>query len=361
MRYLKLLFILLALHLPGLLRAQVGQAPAFYYSKPTLDFRADEMQLAVEQGMNKLFLRYFNLDWSAGYQQVIPKEIVEIGWGLHFDLEEMVPCVGISNAALSKSTGPALDSMVARVSRKIIQTTNNLQRNHFLSYHYRIPNNLTWEEKEDIIDSLKQDWTLKHLREVQIDCEWRPDTRDTYFRLLRLLAARHPEWQISCTLSLQQYQERKKYGIPPVSAVALQCFNVQKGPDFGLPSAAQLDAYLKGKKYPLPVNPVLPLFNWGVWYRNENFMGVLWELGQYKKVLQQQDDTHLVVKENWNNGSIFLQKGDVIHTEAPDEENLKQTLLVLRSRLGSRMNQVLYFDWDSEKIKTYEALLRAIR
>jgi hypothetical protein len=361
MRYLKLPLILLFCFLPGLLSAQAKQAPAFYYSKPKLVFKETEMQLAVEQGVKKLYLRYFNLDWSAGYQQAVPMDVLTIGWNLQYDLDEVVPCIGISNAALSKSTGLALDSLAARVDRKIVQITDELQQGHFGSYYYRIPNNLTWEEKNDLIDSLKRNWVANHLREVQIDCAWTPETKDAYFRFLRLLAARHPEWQITCTLSLQQYQNRKKMGIPPVKSVALLCFNAQKGPDFGLPAAAGLDAYLKGKKYPLSVNPVLPIFNWGVWYRDENFMGVLRELGQFEKVLKQQDDTHLVVQANWNNGSIFLQKGDVIHTETPDEENLKQVLLVLRNRLGSRMGQVLYFDWDSEKIKTNEDLLRALR
>jgi hypothetical protein len=361
MRYLKPLIILLFSFLPGLLSAQTKQAPAFYYSRSKLSFKEADMQLAVEQGLKKLYLRYFDIDWSAGYQQAIPLDVLEIGWNLQYDLNEVVPCVGISNAALSKSSGPALDSLVARVSRKILQITDELQQGHFISYYYRIPNNLTWEEKSDIIDSLKRDWTLQHLREVQIDCDWTPETKDTYFRFLRLLAARHPAWQITCTLSLQQYQQRKKMGVPPVKSVALLCFNAQKGPDFGLPSAASLDVFLKGKKYPLLVNPVLPLFNWGVWYRNENFMGLIRELGQYEGLFKKQNETHLEVLENSNKGGVFFQKGDVIHTEEPDGASLKEALLVLQSRLGTRQGQVLYFDWDSEKIKAYEGILRSLR
>lgn len=336
--------------------------PAFYYWKTSIDFTLEAAELADQMGNQHFYLRYFDVDWSAGYESAIPRGVLALeyyqnlnGW----DKRTLTPAVYITNRTFERIKESDLPALADKVARKVSQITEDLSHGVYGVYYLnRMPPQLTWEERNDILDSMKIQWRNKVV-ELQIDCDWTQTTRDKYFSFLKLLKQTAVGTTITSTLRLHQYRDRKIMGIPPVDKVMLMCYNTGD-PKKQAETNAILDAqvvkqYLKGRKYPLEMELALPIFNWGAWYRAGAFQGLL------RNFSAEQPGAETFLKHEQNNqyrilqdtvlGQDYLREGDLIRMDGPTPAQMNETLKVLKERIGHRFSRVAFFDWDYEKIK----------
>jgi hypothetical protein len=116
---------------------------------------------------------------------------------------------------------------------------------------------------------------------IQFDCDWTASTRDAFFLFLRRVRERLPEGTVlSATIRLHQYKFPDQTGVPPVDRGMLMFYNTGDIDDPNTVNSVfypdDARKYLSGKRrdYPLPLDLALPLFSWGLVYRD----GELWKI-----------------------------------------------------------------------------------
>lgn len=340
--------------------------PSFYYWKTALKFDSTDMVLAEQLHNQHFYLRYFDVDWSAGYASAVPTGVLEINSAVGWDKKQVTPTVYITNRTFTQIKNEDIPLLASKVSRKIVQINQDLISSVFdYSFYDRFPEKMEWEERHDLIDSLKREWSKK-ITEIQIDCDWTLSTKDKYFQFLKELQEKTPDFLLSCTLRLHQYRDRKTMGIPPVKKVMLMCYNTGD-PKKMDESNAILDAnvvkqYLKGKKYPLEMDLALPQFNWGAWYRGGVFQGLLRDLSPstpgMESYLQKEQDNQYRVTQDTVIRQDYLREGDLIRMDGSTPEQMQETLKVIKERLRGRISNVAFFDWEYNKIKENESTLQ---
>lgn len=334
---------------------------SFYYWKTTLGTEeATSPALArFSPKTEPLYLRFFDVDYSAGYSDAIP--VGETNLEYTAIDRPVVPVVFITNRVFTQISAQQVDTLAARVARRIAK------RLYYLAYHSLINDKV--QLGFEIRDSLVNDWCKRMTPEVQLDCDWTPKTRDAYFHFLKTFKQQELAQgrRISCTIRLHQYRERQQNGVPPVDRGALMCYNVASPKDTAVQNAIfdpqLVEGYLKNQSdYPLPLDIALPVFNWGAWFRGGAFMGLLsnWEPpSPTDTVLYKAVGANLFqVRSDKTLGGDYLRQGDLIRFDNASEQGILSTLPTLRPLLA-RDGRLLFFDWDSTKIARYEHLIPA--
>lgn len=118
-------------------------------------------------------------------------------------------------------------------------------------------------------------------KEYLFDCDWTPSTRDAFFQFLKQMRSELPKnARLSATIRLHQYKFPEKTGTPPVDRGMLMFYNTgdvdlegERNTIFHPDDALK---YVDGApaNYPLPLDLALPLFSWGLVFRE----GELWKI-----------------------------------------------------------------------------------
>jgi len=138
----------------------------------------------------------------------------------------------------------------------------------------------------------------------------------------------------------------------------MQAFNDYRVEN-SIASLEELKKYVSGKKYPLKLDVALPIFNWGILFRNERFMGIL------GNVSKQEYDENFIEYEYLENGrycsltdkvkgNFFIRKGDIIKIEEVSKEELHQMAEYLKSEINmDKYSRVTFFSWNNLYINNY--------
>ena len=170
-------------------------------------------------------------------------------------------------------------------------------------------------------------------QEVQLDCDWTPKSRASYFAFLRELHYRMPEVQLSATIRLHQYKSPATTGIPPVNRGALMCYNTGELEDVhetnSILSPKAFSRYLVPNNYPLPLDPILPIFSWALVFRSDQF----WKIIPEPEVKTLHDPLYFRPAGNWYEvqqplffGGHLLQSGDRLRLEGSSIPQLRQVM-----------------------------------
>jgi hypothetical protein len=339
--------------------------PAFYFWKTKLDLSPGDTLQAHHLGVKKLYLRCFDVDWSEGYQMAIPAGLLDLESLERYPFDETVPTVYITNATFKQLNARTATELARKITKKIktYEERMNFLRSVKLD---RIPYTYPDPAKADSVFKLEErEWLKQTFQEIQLDCDWTASTRQLYFHFLKEMKRLNPQTVISCTLRLHQYRDRSTMGIPPVDRVSLMCYNTGDVKDPSEKNAILdlkvLETYLKKKKYPLSLDLALPLFNWGAWYRDREFMGILGDWSKEKadqfSYLKAESDNRYRVMQDTLIGLDYLRYGDWVRIDGPDPEQLKAAQAFIKKQVGKQIRQVIYFDWNPEKIKAYEGVI----
>lgn len=315
--YLILFLFLAACTRPG----EREVRPAFYHWQTRLELSPGERALADSLGVKKLYAKFFDVDWDAAFGEPAPLAEVQLAPDTYAGLE-IAPAVFITNRTLERLPASGLEALAGNMSDKIFSLA--------------------------AADSSLQ------IREVQLDCDWTAGTREAYFQLLRLLKAQLAPRSISlsATIRLHQLRYPERTGVPPVERGMLMFYNMGSLDDWEEPNSilnlGKAEPYLEGLgDYPLPLDLALPLFRWGVLYREGRMIrllnnldaGQLSDRGRFRLL---GEGRYQVAQGTFLDGH-YLYEGDLIRLEAVSPELLRQTARRLRGLpWGDEMSLAFY-------------------
>lgn len=330
MRYSSLWLSLIFLFLFAC-RQKEKPLPAFYHWQTQLAIDTTQETQLERLGVSRLYVKFFDVDWDAGRQQLIPKAALQVDTTRLTGLEEIVPCVYITNRSFLEATDAQLAQLPNQVYRKVEQLKQQLPA--------------------DI-----------QIRELQVDCDWSARTRAAFFDFLTEVRTQTEAlgWQLSATIRLHQLANPEGTGIPPVDRGMLMFYNMgtlssweEHNSILNLETALP---YLSGRRatYPLPLDMALPVFNWGVLFRDGRFTQLLNNLDTF----QLRDSTRFeklapyrfrVRKNTYLQGS-YIYQDDLIRIETVQPAQLAASRKMLAPYLNAA-DYVSFYHLDASALK----------
>ncbi|MBK8563489.1 MAG: hypothetical protein IPN76_09115 [Saprospiraceae bacterium] len=338
---------------------------SFYYWKTSLSFNKADKALADSLGVERLYLRYFDVDWSPTLEMPVPVGKLDMGSNFNgsfnqVDAEigdyQVIPTIYLVNRIFEKNFNA--DTLATRISRKIAEYNDNL------SYQTADWGN-NYEKAEEpsawyLPDSLMPyNLFQNRIKEIQLDCDWTLKTRDRYFKFLKAMKKANPGMTISCTVRLHQFRDKEQAGIPPVDRGTLMCYNMAAPKDMAVRDAVfdteLVNGYLKNGEYPLALEAALPLFGWGALFHENQFKGLAAGLSENEVKGNPLFEPVAEGKYRFMQDTVFanayMRQGDIVRLDAASPAEVAE----LASQLSKikAVKNISFFDWNPTKIREY--------
>ncbi len=342
---------------------------SFYYWKTSLKFDKNDKALADSLGMKKLYVRFFDVDWSPTYNMPVPLGILGTGdnsesgnydWlygsqSDHISDYQVVPVVYLTNRVFQQDFNA--DTLAAKVYFKIENVLEQLSVFPSWGDSYEMAE-VQYDKLWELSDTIQKQFRERN-NEIQIDCDWTPSTRERYFAFLEAMKKTHPGLEITCTVRLHQFRDREKAGIPPVPRATLMCYNFDSPSSYDTGDAIfdpkLAEGYLKNGDYPMPLEAALPLFSWGALFHESEFKGLAAGLSEqdvkdnplFKPV---ENNRYQFTKDTVFQNS-YMREGDLVRLDEASPKDLQE----FASRLGKikAVKSISFFEWNPTKINAY--------
>lgn len=311
----------------------VDEQNSFCYWKTSLSFYLNDSELLTETSANHIYLRYFDVGWDPISKQAKPISTLSNRYD-SIPVAKITPSIFLSNNVFISSSKNDLDTLAHNIKKRIENVNLN-----------------------SIRDSLE-----KKYNEILIDCDWSQKSKENYFYFLNKLKTEIPDKHITSTLRLWQYKNPEISGIPPVDRVLLMCYNIESANNYevenSIVSIDEIKKYTKGVSYPLKIDIALPIFSWGVLFRDQKFKGIVRDISsrdylnsnQYEKI----SDNRFRLKEEMVIGNFFARPGDEIRIEMLSKEELKELASYLLSEVKTdKHSRITFFSWNKTFINNY--------
>jgi len=300
---------------------------AFYYWKSVFRYNATEIKKLEDLRVNTLYVKYFDVDWDPSVRAPAPVAPLRPSSGKLPPGIGVIPVIFITNACMEN-----LDSS-------------------------GVP--LLAEKMNQLLVSLNQQIFQSAYREIQLDCDWTPKTKEVYFSLIRAVR-KVSGASISATIRLHQVKYLSSAGIPPVDRGLLMCYNMGNLRDAStrnsIIDAAEFKKYTSRLgDYPLPLDIALPLFNWKVLFRQQEYRGLLRELPDSAltgSFLHREGNRFRVLKDTVLMGYGLL-RDDIIRVEESQFETIMAVAAELNARLKNSAPRLSLYHWDSLLLRKY--------
>jgi len=305
--------------------------PSFYYWKTSINLDEKTDQYLDSVKVDRLYVRVFDVTWDVRHRAVVPNGPLDVKTGNRW-AGEVVPVVFVTRDAL-KNLKPAQSKKLAK---DILKLTRYL------------------------CGRLKRD----KVPELQMDCDWTPALKETYFGLLNALRAQMPQLlpgaRLSCTIRLSQVKYRNLTGVPPVDRGVLMVYHTAFPGKLTSQDTIldQKDAkvYLGSlSNYPLPLDIALPVFSWAVLFRHDRApLGILNDVGleDLKKNADFTEKSHNVyvpLKDTYLRGRL-IQKDQWVKVDEPEMNEVEKIVRYLKPRLKNTDPRLILFHLDNSMI-----------
>lgn len=299
--------------------------PAFYYWKTAATLSGSDRAYLNELGCSRLYLRCFDVDWDEEQQQLIPVAPVLLDTSA-VEALEIVPVIFITNRSFQHLSLAEIPALAAKIARKLEQLLPQLPSGQIVEW--------------------------------QLDCDWTESTRDLYFALLEELKAQASAkgCQLSATIRLHQLRYPEKTGVPPVDRGMLMLYNMGElshwSEENSILNLAATKPYLEGlSDYSLPLDMALPLFHWGVVFRESEVAALLPQashstLADTARFERVESDRYQVKTGTFFYGT-YLYEGDWIRLEQVDERQLEALVFMLNSEFPAAPFHLSFYHLDS--------------
>lgn len=278
--------------------------------------------------VHTIYLKLFDVAWDASTQHAIPvAKLSALPTGI-VSKYKIIPTVFITNESIQKTDSSALNTLAFKVHGLI----------------------------RDICAINK----ISHPGEIQIDCDWTTSTRDKYFSLLKSIAKLNPATTLSATIRLHQVKYVSASGIPPVDRGLLMCYNMGN-----LKNPATKNSILDVEEfrkytgnlatYPLPLDVALPLFDWKVLFRRNEYKGLIQDLPDEAltaSFCRQQANRSEILTDTLLYG-YDLKKGDILRSEQSNFEDIVSVAEEVNSRIKNTNMTVALYHLDSVTLSKY--------
>lgn len=302
---------------------------AIYHWKSVYQPNIGESNFLQHQGITTLYVKFFDVD--ADPLTGKPAPVATLQPVSRFpDTMNIVPVVFITQAALKQIKEADADSFASKIANRIFQVSANAG--------------------------------ITGCKEWQLDCDWTEKSRSNYFRLVEALKkiAHRQNILLSVTLRLYPYKYQTVMGVPPADKAMLMCYNMgnltNAATKNSIIDADEMRKYLTvGKPYPLALDAALPLFSWQVWFRDKDYLGLVYPAEtEGLTCFTANGNKRVFSKDTTINGRLFL-KGDWLREERTDPEQLSAARDLIRTSLGGQQIQRLaLFHLDSLILNKYD-------
>ncbi len=256
---------------------------------------------------NTLYIKFLDIARDPESRQIVPYSLLEVEDTTGLSGKQIIPVVFITN------------SVFQNISEKEISTLAEKTAASLAANGRRFPP------------------ACLPFCEIQFDCDWTGSTRAAFFRFLKNIRPLLPrETRISATVRLHQFKFPKETGVPPVERGVLMLYNTGNIADTATINSIydpqDAAAYLQPRRssYPLPLDVALPLFSWGLVFREGEFWKILPE-----PVWPEEGDSCIVretsapgrwyrVQKGTFRAGHYLLPGDRIRLECTDTLLLEQ-------------------------------------
>lgn len=273
-----------------------------------------------------LYLRAFDIDWDAERKQAVPLATLEQFLGAQLELPELVPTIFITNRTFQQES---LD--ISRLAQRTADRLEGL---------------FGWQA----------------IREVQIDCDWSIRTQLAYFEFLKALKTQLPErCQLSATIRLHQLRYPDQTGVPPVDRGMLMFYNMGSVSNPAEPNSilnlAAAEPYLTAGRYSLPLDLALPLFRWGVLFREGRMIRLINQLESADlsdtSRFERLDSSHYRVRRSTYLEAYYLYQDDELRLEWVSPATLEAAVTQLRARDWSPGWRLSFYHIDPDVLNHY--------
>jgi hypothetical protein len=303
--------------------SQPKPSVSFYYWKTVFDLSLEERAVLKSNHVKRLYVRYFDVVVSEG--KAMPRSPVSFvskpdGW-------EVVPVIYVKNEVMMSKTLDIVD-----LAKKVMT----------------------------LVASINVHEGLAAPSEIQLDCDWSLESRETYFKFIDALRTAGVKI-ISATIRLHQVKYVKKTGMPPVDRGVLMFYNMghlaadSSNSIYERATAARYTQHLDA--YPLKLDVALPMFSWGLHIRGNKVIGILNKVDDnvflhdpnFKmKAAPFFEVTHNVLKLDH-----YFEEGDRIKIETVTTTDLSEMASDLSGDLPAIPGEIIFYDLDNFNLKHY--------
>ena len=299
---------------------------ALYEWRSEITYTSTDLALLDSLKINKLYVRFFDVQWHEGNGDPYPESIAQFRTMLPEGIE-IVPTVYVTNEMMRR----AIDTFSpAELAANILRKVESMAR-------------------EGGVDS-------GLIREIQLDCDWTESTQLTYFELLREVKKRKPEWKLSSTIRLHQIKYRVQTGIPPVDRGMVMAYNVgevtspeEKNSIFTEDEVAKYLGPLD--EYPIPLDAALPIFAWGVRFHFDRFAAIIDNIGRRDMIgrpgFQQVGENLWQAVAHTELRGEPIYAGDIIRIEEPDKGEVLATARRIAGDIDEKDITLALYRFDS--------------
>lgn len=299
---------------------------SFYHWKTQYAPDSLEQSYLQELSSDRLYLRLFDVDWDPNRREPIPKAEARLEAALP---SAVVPTIYITNRTMLQASNQQRDTLCRQ-----------------------------------ILDKVSTYISLKDIPELQIDCDWTGRSQAAYFALLEQLRSQLPtSTELSATLRLHQYRWPEKTGVPPTDRVMLMFYNMGDLDEWQEPNSIlnlnKAQAYLQHtNEYPLPMDIALPLFRWGVLYRQGRMIKLInllsrAELQAAGAIPLDEQQLRFRIPESTYLQGYYLYSGDEIRLEEVSPQALQEAAKLLHPVACEENRYLVFYHLDSELLSSF--------
>lgn len=303
---------------------------AFYHWKNQINLTPTASRYLQDLEVKKLYLRFFDVDWDLDRQEPVP--VSEINISSSNLPSTIIPTVFITNRTFLKIGKNKISGFVENLFLKI----EKIQK--------KIPETL--------------------IPEIQIDCDWSQKSKENYFYFLDILKIKlkKEKKKLSVTIRLHQLKYPEKTGIPPSHRGVLMCYNVGDLQRWDTQNSILDDkttsTYLKNNMhYALPLDIALPVFQWGVLFRDGEMIKLINHLDSSeltnKKLYSKRNTNRYIVKKSTYLHGHYLYPDDQIRLESVSPRTLEVVAKQLKHALPSLNQTIIFYHLDSLTVVNY--------
>lgn len=302
--------------------------PAFYHWKTNFEIDKNKGDYLQQVGVKHLYVKFFDVDWQNN--EAIPLAEVQFYTQTNGDGITVIPTIFITNrtfkhVSTEKELAVLAENIVAKV--KTIAQTNSID-----------------------------------IHEIQFDCDWTESTRASYFSFLERVQELFPSIILSATIRLHQVKYAKRTGVPPVAKGVLMFYNMGDLEDIDEPNSIlnleKAKKYIGGMdNYPIHLDLALPLFAWGVVFREDKFINLingldetmLADTSRFKKITT---NIFEIKKSTYLQGYYFY-KGDSVKIEVIRQADLVESAHLLKDYFKNDTTRILFYHLDTKIINNH--------
>lgn len=167
---------------------------------------------------------------------------------------------------------------------------------------------------------------------LQVDCDWTEQTRDTYFAFLTRLKEDYPH--LSVTLRLHQVKYAGRTGVPPAERAVLMYYNMSDISDpeienYILDNAVGQRYLHNFEDYPLPLDLALPLYQQTRVIRDGRLVHLANSAAINREKTERLADNHYRVTQGHYWQEYYLYPDDELRVDTVDTPALHQAARLL--------------------------------